>query len=222
MTDDPKSLPQPQTADYVQGLVKAGLSAIPVIGSPAAELFAILLAPPLNKRRDAWLEDLYDALKKLEQRVEGFKIENLVENEAFVSATLQASQIAIRTHQAEKRQALRNALINIVFGKSLDEETQIFFLGLIDAFTVTHLEILRFFSDRSAFPPQRRTELQNRRSLTDPMVLDLSARGLLEDPRPYVARIRESPQSLLTAAWSLSELGRKFLGFISQAETDVP
>jgi len=219
MKDEPNKLPQPQTGDYVHGIVRAGLSAIPGIGSPAAEIFALILAPPLTKRRDEWLQDLYADLKKLEERVGGFKIENLVENEAFISATLQASQIAIRTHQEEKRQALRNALINIVLGRSLDEETQLFFLGLIDAFTVTHLEILRLFSDRSAFPAQRRTELQNRRSLTDPIVLDLSLRGLLEDPRPYAARVRDSIDSLLVGTWSLSELGRKFLNFISQAES---
>jgi hypothetical protein len=219
MKDEPNILPQPQTGDYVHGIVRACLSAIPGIGSPAAEIFAIILAPPLTKRRDEWLQDLYADLKKLGERVGGFKIENLVENEAFISATFQASQIAFRTHQAEKRQALRNALMNIALGRSLDEETQFFFLGLIDAFTVTHLEILRLFSDRSAFPAQRRTELQNRRSLTDPIVLDLSLRGLLEDPRPYAARVRDSIDSLLVGRWSLSELGRKFLNFISQAES---
>jgi hypothetical protein len=217
MNDEATKLPQRQTADYVRGLTKAGLSLIPCVGSPAAEIFDMLLVPPLSKRRDEWLQDLYNDLRKLEERVEGFRIENLVGNEIFVSATVQASQIAIRTHQAEKRQALRNALINIVLGRSLDEETQFFFLGLVDAFTVTHLEVLRLFSDRSAFPAQRRTELQNRRSMTDPIVLDLSLRGLIEDPRPYAARMRESIDSLLVAAWSPSELGRKFLTFISQA-----
>lgn len=218
MTNEWSKLPQPQTGDYVHSILKASLSAIPGIRGPAAEIFAMILAPPLTKRRDEWLQQLYTELKKLEERVEGFKIENLVENEAFISATLQASQIAIRTHQAEKRQALRNALINIVLGHSQDEETQIFFLGLIEAFTVIHLEILRLFSDRSAFPAQRRTELQNDRGLTDPIVLDLNLRGLIVDPRPYAARMRESIDSLLVGPWSLSELGRKFLNFISRAE----
>ena len=33
-------------------VAKAALSAIPFVGGPAAELFALVLAPPLEKRRD--------------------------------------------------------------------------------------------------------------------------------------------------------------------------
>jgi len=75
-----------------------------------------------------------------------------------------------------------------------------FFLALIDLFTVTHLELLRFFADATAFPAQRRIELRNRRAIIDPNVLDLNSRGLLEDPRPFAARMRESLEGLYAKA----------------------
>jgi len=216
MDENPTQLPQRTTGDYVHTAAKAALSAVPVVGGPAAELFALVLASPLEKRRDAWLQEIYESLKRLEQQVSGFKIEDLSKNEVFVSATIQATQIALRTHQEEKREALRNALLNVIRDKSLEEETQIFFFALIDLFTVTHLEVLRLFADPAKFPAQRRDELRDRRGVTDPVVLDLNSRGLLEDPRPFAARMRESPEGFVSAGWTLSPLGRQFLSFISE------
>jgi hypothetical protein len=50
------------------------------------------------------------------------------------------------------------------------------------------------------------------------MVIDLNDRGLLVDPRPYVARARESTDSLTLQAWTLSPLGNEFLLFIAVPE----
>ena len=37
--------------------------------------------------------------------MEGFQLESFQGNEAFVSATMHATQVAIRNHQEEKREA---------------------------------------------------------------------------------------------------------------------
>jgi hypothetical protein len=200
MDEDPNQLPQRTAGDYVHGIAKAALSAVPIVGSPAAELFALVLAPPLEKRRESWLQELYESLKRLERQESGFKMNDLANNEVFVSTTIQATQIALRTHQVEKRDALRNALLSVIRDKSLDEEKQIFFLALIDLFTVTHLELLRCFADPTTFPAQRRIELRNRRAMTDPIVLDLNSRGLLEDPRPLLPVCEKAPKVLYPQA----------------------
>jgi ABC-type Fe3+-hydroxamate transport system substrate-binding protein len=51
----------------------------------------------LEKRRDKWLEDLAASINQLQERVKGFKIEELGKSDVFVSAVLQASQIALRS-----------------------------------------------------------------------------------------------------------------------------
>jgi hypothetical protein len=215
MPEDKNALPTRTSADYAHTIAKAALSAIPVIGGTAAEIFALVIAPPLELRRDEWLEELYCALKSLEEREDGFKIENLSQDERFISATLRATQIALRTHQNEKRNALRNALLNVVCDKTLDEETETFFLGLVEDFTLTHIEAMRLLSDKQTFPENRRIRLQQEHVFTNVIVLDLNLRGLLIDPRPYVARNRDSSEPLITAGWLLSPLGTKFLKFIS-------
>jgi hypothetical protein len=151
----------------------------------------------------------------LEGRMAGFRVEALVNNEAFISAALQASQAAIRTHERQKLEALRNAVVNVAAGRSPDADTTTFFLTLVDALSVTHLELLRYFANRVTFPNDRRRELEERRAVTDPMVLDLHTRGLLDDHRPVVARNRESSYAEVNGAWTISMLGNKFLQFIS-------
>ena len=87
-----KQLPQPTTADHVHVVAKALISAVPVVGSPAAELFGYLIAPPLNRRRDEWLESLAQGFDLLEERFSGFDHRALADREEFVSAFLQATQ----------------------------------------------------------------------------------------------------------------------------------
>lgn len=48
--------PQPAAADFSSPILKIGMAAIPVLGGPAAELFAAITGPLLGKRRDEWCE----------------------------------------------------------------------------------------------------------------------------------------------------------------------
>jgi hypothetical protein len=216
MAEEPiKRYPEPSGKDIALGAARAALSAIPYVGGSATELLGLVLAPPVARRRDEWLKELADALEELQKRVDGFSIESLQNNETFVSVTLQAAQAAMRTHQQEKRDALRNAALNSVLSQDTDEDEQLMFVGLTDVFTVLHLELLKLFGDRGNYPEIKRQQLRDRRELTDPIVLDLNNRGLLRDPRPSVARTRDSDESLTIQSWTLTRLGIKFLTFIS-------
>jgi hypothetical protein len=55
---DLQKVPRATGADAVHTLAKAGLSAIPMVGGPAAELFQFLVQPPLEKRRIKWMEQV--------------------------------------------------------------------------------------------------------------------------------------------------------------------
>ncbi len=74
----------------------------------------------------------------------GFKVENLVDDEILVSATIQATRIAIGTHHREKREMLRNALLKVAVGRGPQEDLQESFLAAVEAFTCWHVRLLRF------------------------------------------------------------------------------
>jgi hypothetical protein len=49
-------VPDTAKGDVAVGVVKAAISAAPVIAGAAAELFSLVIAPPLEKRKMQWME----------------------------------------------------------------------------------------------------------------------------------------------------------------------
>jgi hypothetical protein len=142
---------KPSTGDYAHAGVRAGFSLAPVLGGPLTEFFSIVVAPPLEKRRDAWLIDIVDRLKRLEHEAEGFKIENLAKNEEFISTLFYATQVAMRTHHKEKLEALRNIVVNSSLGMTAPENIHHIFMNMIDRYTPLHILVLRFVEKPDKF-----------------------------------------------------------------------
>ncbi|UUZ63272.1 hypothetical protein LP417_27235 [Polaromonas sp. P1-6] len=93
----PIEVPESSKGDVAHALAKAGLSAVPFVGGPAVELFQLLVQPPLERRRQQWMQQVGEKLLELEAK--GLSLEKLQGNEQFVSAAMQASAAAIRTHK---------------------------------------------------------------------------------------------------------------------------
>lgn len=139
--------PKSNAADYAYAMAKAGLAHLPVVGGTAAELFSVAIASPLAQRRDRWLTDLALSLQALEARVEALEMESLPRNEVFVTTVIQTSQAAIKTHDPEKLNALRNAVLNAALGHIPEDELLMGFLAVLDTFTATHLRLLDLIND---------------------------------------------------------------------------
>lgn len=229
MDTDPLKKPKATIGDIAHTAAKAGLSGIPLVGSPAAEIFAAIITPPLTKRRDEWVESIVDGLKALEDKVEGFKIEEFSENEVFITTTMHATQAAIRNHQQEKLEALRNAVLNSAQRNAPDEDIQLMFLNLIDTFTPWHLRILKFFDDPVAWAQKNGVsypswamggpatvlehafpELAGRREIYDLLVKDLFENGLFNTQSMHVTM---SVQGMLASR--TTNLGKSFIEFIT-------
>lgn len=147
MSDSTEDIKLKRTKGEVANTItKAVLSAIPYAGGPLAELLTLVWEPAAKKRRDAWLVGIAENLKSLEDKVEGFKIENLVENELFVTATMEATRAAISTHQQEKLDALRNIVLNTAIGTDLDEDFQLILIALVERMTASQLKVLQIIA----------------------------------------------------------------------------
>jgi len=144
---DRRSKPKAGAGDVVHTIAKAGISAIPMVGGPAAELFSSIIIPPLSRRRDEWIESIAEGLEALEEKIDDFNIDSLAQNDMFITTVMHASQAAIRNHQKEKREALRNAVLNAALPNAPEEDMQLMFLGFVDTLTSWHLRILKFFDD---------------------------------------------------------------------------
>lgn len=216
--------------DHGHTVARAFLSAMPAIGGPAAELFNMIIAPPLTKRRDQWMKNVADALIELATRIDEIHLDTLAENEAFISTLLQATQAAMRTHQKEKLEALRNIVLNAAMPNPPAEDLEMIFINNLDSMTSWHLALLDFLNDvsgwwakrgkqidmnglsasviaeiRSAFP-----DLHGRDDFIRMLVKDLFARGFV---------VSESIGTAMTVSGArgshTTPLGRQFIAFVS-------
>jgi hypothetical protein len=193
-------MPKPNAGDVAHALTKAGLSAFPIIGGPVADFFELVFIPPLSKRREAWFLSLIERLRILEKKVAGFNIKALSSNGQFISAVMNATSTAIRTHQEEKLAALRNAVLNVALKSGLDDELQQTFINYIDDLTPSHLRVLSFYSDPESWlktnppkeVPEGWTDYEDASLIAFPelrdsgilgqIITDLKNRGLLDAP----------------------------------------
>lgn len=201
---------------------------MPWVGGTAAELFGIVIAPPLAKRRDKWLEGLAADLRDLEAKVAGFSIAALSSNEEFVTAVMHATTAAMKNHQKEKLDALRNAVVNSALQRSADAHLHLLFLGWVDSLTPLHLRVLKLLSEPKPWgdwnaPPQPPgttggpenviqaafAELRGRRDLCLKIVKDLANDGLLATPKTKPT----SGRSVLVP--EITAIGERFLAFIA-------
>lgn len=197
-TENHAALPRETAGDHIHTLVRAGISAIPVLGGPALELFNAVVAPPLRKRQVEWMEFVTAGLKRLELQQRCI-VDDLKDNDAFIDTVMQASQAAVQISNDEKRAALRNAVLNAALPNPPDDAKRQVFVTMIEQLTVWHLRILslladppRWFSDNGKTMPQwsiagslsqlltsAYPELQNQREFYDIIGKDLFQRGLL-------------------------------------------
>lgn len=216
--------PSRSARDAAHSLVKGVTSAIPVVGGPAAELFAALVQPPLERRRDEWMQSVGLELEKLRQ--EGLDLDTLGNNEAFIDTVLHATHIALRNQQEEKRAALRSAIMNTAMGTTLDDMRRHMFLRYVDEFTAEHLGILALFDNpvkwferaQRAFPNLHMGGLSHvlaeafpalQREICEQIWKDLYRRGLVNTDglHTMMTGLQES---------RTTELGKAFLDFIQR------
>ena len=229
-----ESIPQESSRDDLHRVARAALSTIPIVGGAAVELFNHLLAPPIQRRRDAWLNDLAQRLAKLEQ--EGrVKIEDLQHSDEFISTVMQASQVAVRNHQKEKLDALRNAVMNTAIGQAPDDAKREMFLAFIDDFTVWHLKVLAFLNAPDGWARQHGlhmqqnvvchtveaalynqfAELYREPDFRKALIRDLRSRSLIQSDDSDFEFCAASGGRRTPAT---TPLGRDFLRFISEPE----
>ena len=125
-------------------LTRASLAAVPAIGGTLVEAFNSLIEPPMARRKTKWMVQVTDALNQLFEK--GILTEeDLKTNEKFFTTLVHASNVAIRNHETEKLDALRNAVLNSALPGAPDDTLQQLFLNLVDSCTSWHIALLKLF-----------------------------------------------------------------------------
>lgn len=115
----------------------------------------------------------------------------LQQNEEFISAVMHASALAIRSHQQEKLEALRNAVANTAKGQAPEDAVLHMYLMLVDDLSTLQIQILTTFQSPTAPPGMSMgglnyvlehslPHLRGKQHLYSQLWSDLSTRGLLQ------------------------------------------
>ena len=222
--DNKSEKPEKTSGDLAHAGVKAVLAAVPLAGGPAAEIFSFLVVPPLEKRRDDWVQSIATGLQELEKRVQEFTLAEASQNEQLITTLVQASRASIATHQEEKLEALRNAVFNSALPGAPEDDLQLMFLNYIDTMTAWHLRILLYCDSPKAvagrrdipikvMAPTRQSvllylypELENQEDLWAYIIEDLISRRLVATGARSGAQIWKS---------TTTPMGKRFAKFIT-------
>jgi len=237
--DKNHDVPQANNWDRVHALTKGAIGSLPFAGGLASEFFSLVLSPPLQKRMDNWLQNLYDEIQQLKDKNPSFNPEELEKNEQFITTVTEATQIALRTHYQEKLVALKNAVVNSIFQEEVNYQHSLF-LNLIDAFTPLHIQVINQFyhnpeihivseegSDRN-YSHLNKVELNINnmlveRNLSTAILNDLLIRGIIDKITgivPITTKKTGSTQIQGSFGFDLyiTEFGKAFYDFISESK----
>lgn len=219
--------PKKSIGDTSHAVAKGILSAIPNIGGSLSVLFESIFTTPLDKRKKEWFQSLADAIEELTKKVDDITPESLSENEIFISVSMQATQIALRNHQQEKLNALKNAVKNSASSISIDENKVLMFTRIIDDMTPLHLKILKFLNNPRIIEKELqtrtssnvRTHYGNNMNIWQEYYPELnSSRELITQisKELYVKGFLYNENALHSSEKSTSNFADEFLAFISE------
>ena len=221
-------------AELAIAIVKGALSSIPYAGGVIAEV-ANLYLNPLEKRKEAWAKRVHQAIEEIHERFARLP-ESLMEDEMFFSSLYQLSDLAIKNHQQEKLELLRNAIVSAANPKRASDDLVFQFIHYVDELSVSHLRVLTELDkcpevlDSAGRLEEIYAHLQMQsgvsfdRTIFRSFVQDLDAKFLIR-----IGDIDDFPQFATKVAGILLEesskrplevtdLGRMFLSFVRSGE----
>ncbi len=223
MSDSTKLPDTKAASDYTYAVAKATLGSTPLVGHALSVALETAFAPPLERRKERWLNALAEVVASLQTRMDGMTPEQLLKDERFISAALQAGQISLRTHQQEKIDMLKAAVASSVTGDGGNDDQHAMFLRFVDELTPSHIRVLNFMRDpaRFAIEIQRNTrstmeavrivfpEFLGNRAFVEQIFRDLEIRGLTTELDPLKEQMGSHPPEPKT-----TKFGVAFLEFV--------
>lgn len=192
--DNPLSVPAgaPSLGDVAHSLVvKAALSAVPVVGPFVSELAQMVVVSPAQKRMGAFLEDVVERISALESS--GIPAARLESDEGFQDVLAAAIDAGRRSASEQKRLRLLNCVTSS--GQfDVPADKQRFYVRCVDELTDGHFTVLQRFRSRE-FHPARFSQMlddeaeaqmlerlgwaADEGSYLSALLLDLASKGLL-------------------------------------------
>jgi hypothetical protein len=130
-------LPKTAAIEAVVSALQAGAGLIPFVGSPIAAAVGFGGLRIIEKRQTVFFEAVVHGLDDVQLQVTEFR-------ESFWTILFHAAEIARRTHEQEKIEALKNAVVHAALPDAPDDVEQHIFVNMVGDFTTLHVRVLNF------------------------------------------------------------------------------
>lgn len=127
-------------SNFLIATAKGGVSLLPG-GGLLAEYIGLAQSSIADKRMNEWKDKVEQILSIIPK-----SMSELAESEEFYSCMQTATIGAMRAFQEEKRKYFANALYQSAVNDNLDTDKKLFFLRLLDEYTLCHIKLLHYFS----------------------------------------------------------------------------
>ena len=204
-------------ADKAHRLTRAAIASMP-FGGAGVELFNSLVTPPLEKRRLRWMHEVTESINSLEKFASPESMRDLFSREDFLSTIVEASKIAISTHEQDKLDYLRDSLIHSASTNDFTYTRRFIFLRFIAELSAAHIRVLDVIA-RSQWSRGRDCglegwipELAGDKQWFDLLWQDLIARKLVDEKEYELTT--ENNMNIFGGDSFITILGYEFLQFI--------
>lgn len=127
--------------NFLIATAKGAVSAIPG-GGLLAEYIGLAQSAISDKRMNDWKAKVEATLQNIPQ-----SMNELAQSEDFYTYLQVATTGAMRAYQEEKRTLFANALYHSAIDMDLDTDKKIFYMGLLNNYTLSHIRLLQYFSE---------------------------------------------------------------------------
>jgi hypothetical protein len=222
MINEKYEVPQDTLGDVSHTSAKVALSLVPFAG--LAEVFNMIVTPPLEKRKAQWMQLIAEAVTELESKHANIS-EMLSNNDEFISLLMQASQAAVKTHLKEKQLSLRKTLLRFAEAK-VEFDVASAYLAATERLQPMHIKLLPLlekiesvsqFESKKLFYSHLQVSLDEdvEQAFLEAFLNELSQAGLVTNEH----RTTASPGAMLGEPYyhfMLSSFGRKYLDFVKK------
>ena len=126
--------------EIIVATVKAAVSMVPAAGPFISEFISLAQDNVMNRRQEEWKTLVEAKLSRLQNR-----LDELSNDEFFVSGVQKTSSYAMQAYQAEKRALFANILYNAA-SVNIDQDKQLLFINLLEQYTMLEIKLLEFLS----------------------------------------------------------------------------
>jgi hypothetical protein len=213
--------------DVLNKGIRAGIGAVPVLGSSLVEFLAFVVGDPAQERRDDFMKETLERVLELESEFDQLDKDALRGNEQFRATFIQATRLSTQAASEEKRTLLQNAILNSAI-LDIEENQRQILMQFLERITPLHAAVLKVLDNPPANANVQRMpsismgglnqvvdaaipDLRGNRAIAERIVADLEAMGLLSGASLHVMM---SGSGLM--AQRSTPLGRLVLQFISE------